>query len=118
MYEQSFKNQAVKECVNGQPLAATSRKYGISLSALSRWVGEYQKRMREMSGLKQETVPAILGADMPHEEEAVVEESVVVLNSVNIAVDGHDITISKRDVVRLMEIFYHFDKREGKRDDV
>ena len=118
MYEQSFKNQAVKECVNGQSMSATSRKYDISLSALRRWVMEYQERMREMSGLKQGTVPVILGADMPHEEEAFEDESVVVLNSVNIAVDGHDITISKRDVVRLMEVFYHFDKKEGKRDDV
>ena len=89
MYDQSFKNQAVKECVNGQPLSETSRKYGI-----------------------------ILGAEMSEKEEAVVKESVVVLNSVNIAVDGYDITISKRDVVRLMEVFYHFDKKEGKRDDV
>ena len=62
-------------------------------------------------------MPAILGSEM--KSEAVeVKESVVVLNSVNIAVDGYDITISKRDVVRLMEVFYHFDKKEGKRDDV
>ena len=131
MYDQSFKNQAVKECVNGQALSETSRKYGMSLSALRRWVMEYQERMRELSGFKQEMVeireknaklkqvPTILGAEMPHEEEAtVVGESVVVLNSVNISVDGYDITISKRDVVRLMEVFYHFDKKEGKRDDV
>ena len=127
MYEQGFKNQAVKECVNGQSLAATSRKYGISLSALRRWVIEYQERMKELSGFKQEVaeirekkqMPAILGAEMPHKNGSVtVKESVVELNSVNIAVDGHDITISKRDVVRLMEVFYHFDKKEGKRDDV
>ena len=127
MYDQSFKNQAVKECVNGQSLSETSRKYDISLSALRRWVIEYQERMRELSGFKQEVaeikekkqMPAILGAEMPYKEEAVtVKESVVELNSVNIAVDGYDITISKRDVVRLMEVFYHFDKKEGKRDDV
>ena len=118
MYDQSFKNQAVKECVNGQSLSETSRKYGISLSALRRWVMEYQERMKELSGFEQKAMPAILGAEIPHEEEAVVKESVVVLNSVNIAVDGYDITISKRDVVRLMEVFYHFDKKEGKRDDV
>ena len=118
MYDQSFKNQAVKECVNGQALSETSRKYGISLSSLRRWVMEYQERMKELSGIERETVPVILGAEIPHEEEAVVKESVVVLNSVNIAVDGYDITISKRDVVRLMEVFYHFDKKEGKRDDV
>ena len=119
MYDQNFRNQAVKECVNGQPLSETSRKYGISLSALRVWIGEYKERMAQMSGLEQGTVPVILGAEMPHEEGAVAaKESVVVLNSVNIAVDGYDITISKRDVVRLMEVFYHFDKKEGKRDDV
>ena len=118
MYDQSFRNQAVKECVNGQSLRGTAIKYGIAETTLRIWIVEYRERMVEISGLKQETVPAILGADMPHKEEAVVEESVVVLNSVNIAVDGHDITISKRDVVRLMEVFYHFDKKEGKRDDV
>ena len=107
MYDQSFKNQAVKECVNGQSLVETSRKYDISLSALRVWIREYQKKMAQMSGL--ETVPVILGAEMPDEEVA-VKESAVVLNSVNIAVDGHDITISKRDVVRLMEVFYQFDK--------
>ena len=117
MYDQSFKNQAVKECVNGQSLSETSRKYGISLSALRRWVMEYQERMAQMSGLKQKTMPVILGAEMKSEAVA-VKESVVVLNSVNIAVDGYDITISKRDVVKLMEVFYHFDKKEGKRDDV
>tara|TARA_R110000824_G_scaffold25398_3_gene88527 strand:+ start:566 stop:922 length:357 start_codon:yes stop_codon:yes gene_type:complete len=118
MYDQNFKNQAVKECANGQSLTETSRKYNISLSALRRWIMEYQERMAQMSGLEKETMPAILGAEIPEKEEAVVKESVVVLNSVNIAVDGYDITISKRDVVKLMEVFYHFDKKEGKRDDV
>ena len=118
MYDQNFRNQAVKECVNGQSLAGTAKKYDISLTALRTWINEYQERMAQMSGLEQETVPVILGAEMPEKEEAVVKESEVVLNSVNIAVDGYDITISKRDVVRLMEVFYHFDKKEGKRDDV
>ena len=127
MYDQSFRNQAVKECVNGQSLRSTAMKYGIAETTLRIWIVEYRERMVEISGLKQgvtevsnfkNTVPAILGADIPHKEEAVVEESVVVLNSVNVTVDGHDITISKRDVVKLMEVFYHFDKKEGKRDDV
>ena len=116
MYDQNFKNQAVKECVNGQSLTRTAKKYDISLTALRSWISEYQERMAQMSGL--ETAPVILGDEMQEKEEAVVNESVVVLNSVNIAVDGYDITISKRDVVRLMEVFYHFDKKEGKRDDV
>jgi transposase-like protein len=110
MYDQNFKNQAVKECFNGQSLAETVRKYNISMTALRTWIREYQKKLAQMSGLEQGAVPAILGAEMPEEEETVVEGSAVVLNSVNIAVDGHDITISKRDVVKLMEVFYQFDK--------
>ena len=117
MYDQNFRNQAVKECVNGRPLSATAKKYDISLTALRAWIKEYKDRMAEMSGAEQESVPAILGAEM--KSEAVkVKEPAVALNSVNIAVDGHNITMSKRDVVRLMEVFYHFDKKEGKRDDV
>ena len=118
MYDQNFKNQAVKECVNGQSLAETARKYNISMTALRTWIKEYQDRMAQISSFEQKAVPAIMGVEMPEKEEVVVKDSVVVLNSVNIAVDGYDITISKRDVVRLMEVFYHFDKKEGKRDDV
>ena len=119
MYDQNFKNQAVKEGVNGQSLTRTAKKYDISLTALRAWIKEYKERMAQMSGFEKRTEPAIMGVEMQEEGEAVVvKESVVVLNSVNIAVDGYDITISKRDVVKLMEIFYHFDKKEGKRDDV
>ena len=119
MYDQNFKNQAVKECVNGRSLSETARKYDISLTALRSWIKEYREIMAQISSPKKEVAPAILGSETPHKEEAViVKDSVVVLNSVNIAVDGYDITISKKDVVRLMEVFYHFDKKEGKRDDV
>jgi len=116
MYDQSFKNQAVKECVNGQPLSATARKYDISLSALRGWIEEYKERMAEMGA--RQGKPAILGAEILHEEEATVKRPNVVLSSINVTIDGHDITMSKRDVVGLMEVFYQFDKREEKRDDV
>ena len=110
MYDQNFRNQAVKECVNGQSLSATARKYDISLSALRAWIKEYQERMAEMS-----KAPVAAGIDC---EVVASARPMVELNSINITVDGYDITMSKRDVVSLMEIFYHFDKREGKRDDV
>ena len=104
MYDQSFRNQAVKECVNGQSLRGTSRKYGIADTTLRSWIKEYQKRMSEISGVKQEVV-------LESTEEGVApKESVVMLNSVNVTVDGYSITMSKRDVVKLMEVFYQFDK--------
>ena len=104
MYDQSFRNQAVKECVNGQSYRGTARKYGISDTTLRLWVKEYQKIMSEMSGSDQ-------AIEVENEEaDIVIKESAVSLNSVNITVDGYDITISKSDVIRLMEIFYQFDK--------
>jgi len=67
-------------------------------------VKEYQERMSEISGVRQE--------DMVESKEGniAVKESVVMLDSVNVTVDGHSITISKSDVIKLMEIFYQFDK--------
>ena len=48
MYDQNFRNQAVKECVNGQSIARTAKKYDISLTALRAWIKEYQERMAQM----------------------------------------------------------------------
>jgi len=44
------------------------------------------------------------------EPDIVVKESIVKLKSVNVNIDGHDITMAKQDVIKLMEIFYQFDK--------
>ena len=104
MYDQSFRNQAVKECVNGQSLRGTARKYGVSDTTLRSWVREYQKRISEISGVKQEEIV------VNKEDSTTVKESVVMLDSVNVTVDGYSITMSKRDVIKLMEIFYQFDK--------
>ena len=106
MYDQNFRNQAVKECVNGQSLRGTARKYGISDTALRAWIKEYKDRMAEMSGSEQ-----VIEVENK-ESNVVIKESDVSLNSVNVTVDGYDITISKRDVIKLMEIFYQFDKQE------
>ena len=104
MYEQSFRNQAVKECVNGQSLRGTARKYGIADTTLRVWVKEYQERISEISGVRQEEIV------VNKEDSTTVKESVVMLDSVNVTVDGYSITMSKRDVIKLMEIFYQFDK--------
>ena len=104
MYNQNFRNQAVKECVNGQSLRGTARKYGISDTALRSWIKEYKERMAEISGSEQDIEIETEAADV------IVKESVVKLNSVNIDIDGYNVTMSKQDVVKLMEIFYQFDK--------
>ena len=105
MYDQSFKNQAVKECKNGQTISSTAKKYDISLSALRAWIDEYDDTMNSMKGIKTSLV-------MPHGDitEQNSKVSDVRLKSVNVNIGGYDITISKEDVVKLMEIFYQFDK--------
>tara|TARA_Y100000310_G_scaffold234760_1_gene237783 strand:+ start:278 stop:481 length:204 start_codon:yes stop_codon:yes gene_type:complete len=67
-------------------------------------VKEYQERMSEISGVREE------GVVESKEGNIAVKESVVMLDSVNVTVDGYSITISKSDVIKLMEIFYQFDK--------
>ena len=104
MYDQNFRNQAVKECVNGQSLSETARKYNISTTALRAWIREYKERMAEISGSEQDIETENDEADV------VVKESVVKLKSVNVDIDGYNVTMTKRDVIKLMEIFYQFDK--------
>ena len=103
MYDQNFRNQAVKECVNGQSLSETARKYNISTTALRAWIREYKERMAEISGSEQDIETENDEADV------VVKESVVKLKSVNVDIDGYNVTMTKRDVIKLMEIFYQFD---------
>ena len=105
MYDQSFRNQAVKECVNGQSLRGTARKYGISDTALRSWIKEYRQRIAVMSGEAEES-----NGEAEVQLNVVVKESMVQLNSVNVNIGGHDITISKEDTIRLMELFHQFDE--------
>ena len=104
MYDQNFKNQAVKECVNGQTLRGTARKYGISDTALRAWLNEYKTRMAVMSS----ETEGIKVSDSAAQVD--VKESIVELRSININIDGVDITISKQDVEKIMETFHRFDE--------
>ena len=103
MYDQNFRNQAVKECVNGQSLKGTARKYRVSDTALKAWVNEYKQRIAVMSGPEEDV-------KIEAEEPSIVKDPIVELKSINVNIDGHDITMAKQDVVKLMEIFCQFDK--------
>ena len=104
MYDQNFKNQVVKECVNGQTIRGTARKYGISDNALRAWLKEYRTRMAVMSN-ETEGIKVANSATLVD-----VKESIVELRSININIDGVDITISKQDVEKIMETFHRFDE--------
>ena len=110
MYDQMFRNQAVKECVNGQSLRSTARKYGISDTALRSWIAEYKKRMSELSGSDHKTEISSQEVEKSDEVDIVTKESIVKLMSINIDIDGYNVTMAKKDVIKLMAIFYQFDK--------
>jgi len=103
MYDQNFRNQAVKECVNGQSMNKTAQKYGISITALRAWIKDYREMMAKM------TESSNYNAEI-EEPVCIVNESAVELKSINVNIDGHAVTMSKKDVIRLMEVFYQFDK--------
>ena len=102
MYDQNFRNQAVKECVNGQTLKGTARKYGISDTALRKWVNEYKKKIAAISEDSTERSTIQL--------EVTARESIFQLMSINVNIDGHELTISKDDVRKIMDIFHQFDE--------
>ena len=108
MYDQNFKNQAVKECVNGQSINATAKKYGVALTTLREWLRLYKEKMSRM----QTGTSALVMPDEADITEEPKRGSIVKLNSVNISIDGYNVTMSKKDVVKLMEVFYQFDKQE------
>ena len=106
MYDQNFKNQAVKECVNGQSMNATAKKYGVSITAVRDWVHQYKERM---SNMKTGSTALV----MPDNDKKTIKDtdgSGVKLKSINVNIHGNELTMSKEDVVKLMEIFYQFDK--------
>ena len=104
MYDQNFRNQAVKECVNGQTLNGTARKYGISTTALRAWIKDYNNRMKAISVRDN----SVIGEKV--EGDTIIKKPAVQLTSVNINIDGYDVTISKKDAEKLMEMFHRFDE--------
>ena len=65
---------------------------------------EYKTRMAVMSS----ETEGIKVADSAAQVD--VKESIVELRSININIDGVDITISKQDVEKIMETFHRFDE--------
>ena len=105
MYDQNFRNQAIKECVNGQSMSKTAKKYGVSTTAIRDWLAEYKERMANLGSISMPN-----GGKENTNNKDLTAVSDVKLKSVNINIEGHDVTISKKDIVKLMEIFYQFDK--------
>ena len=66
--------------------------------------------MSELSGSDHKTEISSQEVEKSDEIDIVTKESIVKLMSINVDIDGYNVTMSKKDVIKLMEIFYHFDK--------
>jgi len=101
MYDVNKKNQAVKECINGKTRQETAAKFGIHMSTLNNWILEYRKKMKEYN-IDQEPVKEVkLKANNNTE---------INLRSMNIDIDGNQVTITKDYLEKMLEIFKAFEE--------
>ena len=101
MYDVNKKNQAVKECLNGRTRQETAAKFGVHMSTLNNWVIEYRKKMAQYV-VKEEPVNGAV------KKEAT--SSRINLRSMNIDIDGNQVTVTKDYLEKLLEIFKAFEE--------
>ena len=99
MYEQGFKNQAVKEVKNGSTNAAVCKKFNIATSTLRLWITEYDGKMHEMmNNVEEKPQPAAIKA----------QPTGIKLKSIRAVISGAVVTLRRNDVIKLLELFATF----------
>ena len=98
MYNQNFRNQAVKEVKNGSTAASVARKFDVAISTLTKWVGDYDEKMYEI--IRDESV----------QSEEVKPKTGIRLKSVKVVISGAVVTLGRNDVLKLLSLFDEFEK--------
>ena len=101
MYDQNFKNQAVKEVKNGSSVASTARKFDIAITTLNGWIGTYDENIYEITRKKKTNT--VMSPVTPG----------INLQSIKVQIDGTTITLKRHDVLKMLNIFNIFDERVG-----
>ena len=99
MYNQNFKNQAVKEVKNGSTVASVARKFDVAVSTLTKWVDDYDKKMYE-----------IIRDENAKPEPATQPKAGIRLKSVKVVISGAVVTLGRNDVLKLLSLFDEFEK--------
>ena len=99
MYNQNFRNQAVKEVKNGSTAASVARKFDIAVSTLISWVGDYDEKMYKI--IRDESVQP---------EPTIKPKTGIRLKSVKVLISGAVVTLGRNDVLRLLSLFDEFEK--------
>ena len=98
MYNQNFRNQAVKEVKNGSTAASVARKFDVAVSTLISWVGDYDEKMYKI--IRDESV----------KPDIVKPKTGIRLKSVKVLISGAVVTLGRNDVLRLLSLFDEFEK--------
>ena len=98
MYDQNFRNQAVKEVKNGSSAASVARKFEIASGTLTSWIDEYDKKMYEIM------------RDESAQPETTTPKTGIRLKSVKVLISGAVVTLGRNDVLRLLSLFDEFEK--------
>tara|TARA_Y100000310_G_scaffold330845_1_gene403233 strand:- start:38 stop:340 length:303 start_codon:yes stop_codon:yes gene_type:complete len=99
MYNQNFRNQAVKEVKNGSTVTSVAKKFDISKTALNSWIDDYDKKMCE-----------IIRDDNPQPEPVIKPKSGIRLKSIKVVISGAIVTLGRNDVLKLLKLFDEFEQ--------
>ena len=98
MYNQNFRNQAVKEVKNGSTAASVARKFDVAISTLTKWVGDYDEKKYKI--MRDESV----------QTEVVKPNTGIRLKSVKVIISWAVVTLGRNDVLKLLSLFDEFEK--------
>ena len=98
MYNQNFRNQAVKEVKNGSTTYSVSKKFDIALSTLINWVNAYDEKINEIT--RDDNIPTA-----PVERPTGIR-----LESIKVIIGGAVVTLGRNDVLKLLSLFDEFEK--------
>ena len=99
MYNQNFRNQAVKEVKNGSTITSVAKKFDISKSALNGWIDDYDKKMYE-----------IIRDESAQPGPAIQPKAGIRLKSVKVVIGGAAVTLGRNDVLKLLSLFDEFEQ--------
>tara|TARA_R100000501_G_C2524959_1_gene50491 strand:+ start:180 stop:494 length:315 start_codon:yes stop_codon:yes gene_type:complete len=103
MYNQNFKNQAVKEVKNGSTIFSTAKKFDVATSTLTNWVSDYDKKMSV--GIIRDEI-----RDEKIETPLAIKPTGIRLKSIKVIISGAVVTLGRNDVLKLLSLFDEFEK--------
>ena len=108
MYNDNFRNQAVKEVKNGSTVAQVAKRFNLAVSTVKTWVDKYDEKMHEM--LSNDLIDVSKWRDETQEPKVIKKNlNGIRLNSIKVVIDGKDLNLTRNDVEKMMRVFKAFE---------